>query len=268
MAKQSDEVPDRPTADSLPPIDAENPDLDAIMAHLETDTGVYPEAAVRAAIANREAITPRLLAILDEEPEVIVEHERYWGHSFALVLLGLFREQRAYPRLLDLLSRDEQTVDELFGDELMEGVSRVLASVSGGDMEAMKRLVEDPDGFEFARTSVVNAMVCLVAGGLQSRESVMDYFRELFDEKLEREPSFVWTALVNDATDLYPQEVAEQIALAYEDDLVDETFVHPAHILERLDTGSVEDVPKTLAERGYRLVDDVGREMRDWSWFE
>jgi hypothetical protein len=260
--------PQTPTVESLPAIDEANPDVDAVLAHLSTETGVFPHAAVRAAIALREEITPRLLAILEEEPRSVIANENYLAHSFALYLLAQLREPRAYPIVAKLLAVPPETVDDLFGEIVTEGADRILASVSGGDMEPMKGLVENPDAHEYVRSAALDAMLCLVAAGLRTRDDVVAYFRELFDGRLERKPEHIWSALVAASTDLYPEEVSEQIARAYEDELVDPLYIDVRHVVARLETGSTDDVPALLARRGHGLVEDVAREMAHWSWFE
>ena len=85
-------------------------------------------------------------------------------------------------------------------------------------------------------------MLCLVAAGLQTRDSVVAYFRELFEGRLERKPGHIWGVLVNASLDLYPVELTEQIAVAYEDALLDESIVGLGDVLDRLETGSTAGV--------------------------
>jgi hypothetical protein len=262
------EAPRQATVESLPPIDEENPDLEAVLAHLSTDTGVFPHAAVRVASRLRDELTPHFLALLEKDAKTIVEENPYWFHSFAIYLLALFREQRAYPLFVKHLSASPEVVDDLFGDTLTEGASRILASISGGDMEPMKRLVENPETHEYAQSAALDAMLCLVATGARTRDEVIAYLRELFTGKLEREPEHIWNALVAASMDLYPEELVEEIAAAFEEDLVDELYIHPSQLIDRLETGSKDDVVETLAKAQYRLVDDVAQEMRWWAWFE
>src|ERR1017187_595685 len=70
-----------------------------ILKELEPYTGRFPMEAMRAAIEQREAITPELLRVVEavaEDPVKHAERKEYMLHVFALFLLAQFREKRAY----------------------------------------------------------------------------------------------------------------------------------------------------------------------------
>ncbi len=74
-------------------------DIETIRLKLEFNTGRFPIDAVRAAIEQREAIKPVLLAALQEAIDVLEEIERkpsFMLHIYAMYLLAQFREQAAY----------------------------------------------------------------------------------------------------------------------------------------------------------------------------
>jgi len=74
---------------------------------------------------------------------------------------------------------------------------------------------------EYVRSSALSSLVILVAWDLKSRDEIAAYFLSLFQGKLEREYSYVWSALVFESCKLYPSEMSEEINKAYEDELVD-----------------------------------------------
>jgi hypothetical protein len=72
-----------------------------ILKELEPYTGCFPKEAMKAAIEQREAITPELLHVVEAiaaNPSEAAKRENYMLPVFALYLLAQFREQRAYPR--------------------------------------------------------------------------------------------------------------------------------------------------------------------------
>ena len=105
-----------------------------ILRQLERVSETFPRAAVEAAVAQREEITPDLLRILedsvDRAPELDAEGD-YMGHLYAMVLLAQFRETRAYPLVVRFLSLPGDLLDSLGGDFVTEYAGRVLASVCG-----------------------------------------------------------------------------------------------------------------------------------------
>ena len=118
-----------------------------IIAALTPYTGHFPRAAVEAAIAQREEVTPELLRALDETagaPEKFVSHE-IMLHIFATYLLAQFRDKRAYRPLAKILAAPGDTADKLFGGTITERLENILASVYDGDPEPVKRLVEGED---------------------------------------------------------------------------------------------------------------------------
>ena len=71
-----------------------------ILNELEPYTGRFPMKAMKAAIEQREAITPELLRVVEAiaaNPIEAAKREDYMLSVFALYLLAQFREQRAYP---------------------------------------------------------------------------------------------------------------------------------------------------------------------------
>src|SRR5438067_13272704 len=71
-----------------------------ILHQFERYTGQFARAAVEAAVARREEITPELLRILkgtvDRAAQLDAEGD-YMAHLYAMFLLAQFRETRAYP---------------------------------------------------------------------------------------------------------------------------------------------------------------------------
>jgi len=227
--------------------------------------GDLPRDAIEAAIAKRKQITPHLLAILEDATfriDEIIEDDNYQGHLYAMYLLAQFREERAYPFIIELFSYPGEIPHAIAGDVLTEDLCRILASVCGKNIEPLKQLIENSSINEYVRAACQASLVTLVGCGLIKRKEVVEYFRSLFQEKLEKKPSFVWDHLVVSCSSLYPEELYEEISHAFELDLINRTFI------------SLEDVATTLAEEkeshlyqlfhDAELIDDTVTEMEKW----
>jgi hypothetical protein len=233
------------------------------------DNEYLPREALQAAIANREQITPSLLELVkqaSENPQYLEKESRYMGHIYAIYLLAQFREKRALPLIIKCYSLSSK-ISFHSSEGVWEVLSKILASVSGGDDSLLKELVENEAMDDFLRNSAVGALVTLVACGEKSREEIIAYFQSLFRGKLKRESSpDIWTNLVAYAMDLYPEEIYADIEQAYANQLVDPLFLDLKEIDEELALGK-EKVLDNLVENN-RIVEDVIAEMETWACFQ
>lgn len=81
-----------------------NDTISNILATFETFDGTYKRAEVDAALALQDEITPHLIGILEQvlaEPVVYAQRPDYFGHVYALQLLGHFKEPRAHAVMLE-----------------------------------------------------------------------------------------------------------------------------------------------------------------------
>jgi len=232
----------------------------------------FPREALEAAIAQREAITPYLLRVLEEvkqdELERMFAEPDYMLPLYALYLLAQFRETRAYPLIVDIFALEGEDVGEAFDDFITEDLGRVLASVSGGEVAGLHRLIEDPQVNEYVRSAAMRALVVLVAQDALSREDVIAYFRYLFREGLERDYSFAWDALVSASNDLYPEELMEDIEQAFAADMIDEIFIDLAWVKECMKPGKERALAKLKTDKEHTYIEDSIANLEWWYCFQ
>jgi hypothetical protein len=241
-----------------------------ILRHFERMTGKFPRAAVEAAVARREEITPELLRILedtvDRAAELDADHD-YMAHLYAMFLLAQFRETRSYPLVIRFALLPGDLLDSLGGDFVTADLGHVLASVCGGDLEGIQSLIENEDADEWARGAALDSLVTLVAAGQKSREEIVNYFARLFRGKLARRYSNVWDELVSSSSDLYPDELLADIEQAYEEGLVDPGLIGLEDIRHDLAMGKDEILARLADDPRLRLVEDNEEEMGWWACF-
>ncbi len=241
-----------------------------ILKELEFNNGTFPRKAVEQAIAAKKQIIPELLSIVKEatqNAQELVYQESYIAHIYAMYLLAQFRERRAYPLIVDFFSIPGEITLDLTGDVVTEDLGRILASVSHGDTSLMEELVENENANEYVRNAALIGMLILVARGEKSRQEVMAYYQSLFRGKLERKPSHAWGGLVSCCTDLYPEEVLEDIEQAYEDDLVEEMFIGFSRVKEHLARGKRWVLHNVEGNRRRTFIGDTVKEMEWWACF-
>lgn len=236
-----------------------------ILEELAYDSGGFPREAIESAIANHEEITPYLLKILEEALRNIgevIENDDYQGHLYAIYLLAQFREKRAYPLILQLVSFPGEIPHALTGDVITEDLSRILASVCDTDLLPLQKLIENRQINEYVRAAGISALVTLVGCRLWSRPEAISYFRELFQNKLERHPSFVWDNLILCTTQLHPEELYKEIKEAYAEALVDPFFITLDEV-ERVLENPKESHLLELFQNS-ELIEDSVTEMEKW----
>ena len=139
----------------------------------------------------------------------------------------------------------------LCGDFITESLGQVLASVCGGDLAGIQSLIENESADQWVRGAALSASCD--ACGRRTKEPWND--RELLRQLVSRQiecgsgPN-VWDTLVSYSSDLYAEELLDDIKQAYDEGLVDPGYIGLKHVKQ--DSG-------TLGKR-FRLLRDSARQ--------
>ena len=132
-----------------------------------------PVVLLRAAQGMKEEITPTLLRALEAvlaDPGRFAGDPDFMGAAFALLLLGKFREPKAFPIALGFLHLDLLDLTGMTDHMVEKNFHAVLASTFNGDFAALERLIEDesvPD--RYARHVGLRTMATLAALGMMPK---------------------------------------------------------------------------------------------------
>lgn len=243
--------------------------MNELIKEIEYNNGKFPEAQLKEIISRKEEFIPELLEVLrnaKENYEEILEKPNYFAHIYATFLLAQFKEKQSFETIIDLISLPKEIPDDIFGEFLTEDLHKILASVCGGDLLPIKKLVEDSEVNEYVRCAAIKSFIVLLGEGVISQNEVLDYYKSLFEGKLEREFSQVWNELIYDSCEVGPSELYEHIKKAYADELIDEECIS----LEEVD-GAIKIHDKTkfpkLKDEGYSFVVDTIEELGCWRCF-
>lgn len=240
-----------------------------LLKEIEYNNGEFPEAQLKEIINRREEFIPELLDILKnakDNYEEILEKPNYFAHIYAIFLLAQFKEKKSLKLIIDLISIPNEISDDIFREYLTEDLHKILASVCGSDIEPLKKLVEDSNVNEYVRSAAIKSFIALLGEGVISQGEVIEYYKGLFEGKLERENSQVWNELIYDSCDAGPSELYQHIKKAYEDELVDEECIS----LEEVDGAiKIHDTSKfpNLKDEGYSFLKDTIEELGCWRCF-
>jgi len=240
-----------------------------ILRQFQRNTGKFARAAVDAAVARREEITPELLRIFEETLDRAQERaddSDYMAHLYAMFLLAQFRETRAYPLFVRLASLPGELSHDLTGGFITQGLGQALASVCGGELAGIRSVVENEGCDQWARSAALSSLATLVAAGQKSRDEIVSYFARLF-RTLARKPSFVWTALACESCDLHATELLGDIEQAFKDDLIDCSDIDFEYVQRDLARGREAALARLATDRGRRLIEDTVAEMGWWNCF-
>ena len=240
-----------------------------IILEFEKANGKFARAAVEAAVARREEVTPELLRILEQTVERAEQIDAgYMAHLYAMFLLAQFRETRAYPLVVRLASLSSEHSELLLGDFVTQSLGQVLASVCGGELEGIQSLIENEDADQWARGAALSSLVTLVAAGQKSREEIVSYFADLYRGKLERQWSHVWDELVSSSSEIYPTELLDDIERAYDEELVDPGYIGFDDVKRVLAMGKNRLLTRLADDPHHQLIGDTIEEMSWWHCFQ
>ncbi|MEO8661963.1 MAG: DUF1186 domain-containing protein [Bryobacteraceae bacterium] len=246
-------------------------EISEILHQIERTSGKFPRGAVEAAVAQREEVTPDLLRILEETVDRAAQlgaEGDQMAHLYAMFLLAQFRETRAYPLVVRFALLPGDLQYSLCGDFITENLGQVLASVCGGELEGIQSVIENEDADEWARGAALSGLVTLVAARQKSRDEIMSYLARLFRGTLARRWSHVWDALVSRSSELCPAELIEDIEQAYEEGLVDPSYIRLEDVKSYLDIGENQALARLADDPHRRLVEDTVAEMAWWECFK
>ena len=109
--------------------------IDQLLIHLNSDDNALQQTALNQALLQKEAITPALLDIIVQYPQLNGARHNHRAFIAALYLLAQFKEKAAYPVIVDFFIQKNGI--ELINSDcevVSEGLGRILASVCGNDL--------------------------------------------------------------------------------------------------------------------------------------
>ncbi len=242
--------------------------------------GELPREALLAASEQRSELIPRLLDYLEGvagQGNEIPEGQRVDLVFFAFYLLAQFRESKALPVMLQIVSASPRTVNRLLGYVVSESLGRILASVMAGEensesdtgngcnVESLKQVIENTAVHPCVRSSCLTCLTILVFHGLLPRKVLVSYFEQLFDGGLEQQRSPVWDGLVSNCFIAGAVELEAPVLDVFDRGLLNDSFMGR----ERLST-MLQEHPGEVRFPSYEsfaLIDDCVAELQGWASF-
>lgn len=247
-------------------------ELSEVIAELKKFDGKYKREEVTYAIEHQKEITPHLISILKEvtkDPIKFIQDENYFGHIYALILLGYFKEKKAHKVLIDLFCLPDSIIDDLFGDIATEEFTGALYQTCSGSIDEIKKLAINKNAPDLTRNSACDALLYAVVDGIIRREEALRFLSTLFTGEETAGPSNFWGLVACDICDLCPDKDSnEVIKQAYSANLIHDGIVAFEEFQEAIDLGVEASLNNIRQDKEARLLDDIHEMMSWWSCFE
>jgi hypothetical protein len=241
---------------------------DEILAELDAPFGVLPVRAIRAARECRDRVVPGLMQLIERGTQEIgegKEPERS-GSFFAFFLLIEFRASEAFETIARAISLPGDGPFQLFGDGIHNALPLAVPAMAHERLDELLTMIRNRELNEFVRWALQTGLVYLVAGGLRSREEIVEHLRALLIEAIENKDFEGVLAAVTSLNDLYPEEAYEDIERAFDLGLVDEFTIRLRNIDQQLARGK-DHVLQRLREKSVHIEDTV-ETLKHWAAFQ
>jgi len=151
-------------------------ELQAIVDRLVDSDSKLPTEAIKAARENRDAITPRLIRLVEDATHQCLEglNVEDNGHFYATYILAEFGATEAWPAVLAAVSLPGEKPFDLFGDAITEDLGFILASLAGDRCDAFDAMIADQRINLYVRWQAVDAMLYQIRDGFLTRDSVVE----------------------------------------------------------------------------------------------
>jgi hypothetical protein len=241
-------------------------DIQALLARFDYADGVYLHDEMDIAVAQRETITPHLIALLDDLAENPLRYtlEGRNGHVYAVSLLAHFQETAAHRAIIRAFTVPGEQLEELWGDMITETLPTLLHRTCGGSLDRIRALVVDREVDPFVRGAAIEALTFAVAEGVADRDETVAFLEGLFTGEEAEADSFFWSNLVATLCDLHPGDSMELIRRAYADNLVQKDYIAPEDVERSLTLDRAEAMEALRERTRRRMPADLHRYI---SWF-
>lgn len=245
--------------------------IDEILKELSVFGGdrPLPVEALTEAARQKEAVTPVLLDALDTvyekvrtDGDGVCDDPAYGLAAYGVFFLAQLQEQKAFPKLLRLLTLDREDLDIVL-DDILHSMGDALYSTYDGDLTAAKEIIENNSCDPFARMAPLHLMEGLFRDGRLAREDLAGFLRERLAALGESDDEEIFGAMI--------------VSLIADNDLYELTEdVREVFRLEKIDLMHLGDFDsffdylynETENDKYVRLITDTAEELSGWACFK
>ena len=247
---------------------------EVIRALAYPERGVNPSIDLATVIARPDEFKDRLLAELALSPAEVEARiatppgarHGYWLHTFALYLLALWGEPRAFPLIVSYLAADPIAADEQLQDVTTEDLPAMLArTYDGCDLGPLKALVENTGAPPFLRDACLRGLHAMARLGKLDRDGVVGYFEALADTVEHASNKDFIDVFAMSMAGLQEKRLRPMIDGWLAGGKIDKTLLRPIDVDATYDA-SYDELNEELTRR--ERFDELIDYLSEWPWFK
>ena len=223
-----------------------------------------PVEAIRTAQEHRAALAPAFVQAI--ERYVAGDHADVRALFLVFHLLGEWRERSAYRPLAALLRLPRDDVREALGDGVVETGHRVMAAVFDGDPAPLHAIIRDPQGDEFVRARMCEALAMVTLRGEVPREATAAFLRDCFHEVSPQDECFVWDGWQSAIAMLGLVELVPLVRDAFERGFISRGWLSFEDFQEDIDGVIAREPASRFSKPEFDLFGDTVEELSSWSF--
>lgn len=184
-------------------------------------SNTFPGEAFQVIRANQEEAIPYLREAVEHAicKRTKLE-EDYQRHFYALYLLGEFQDRDSFPKIMELVSLPGDEVEYLIGDCITADLQDILYNTYNGDIELLKKSIQNRDIDEFVRSSMLDVLGQLYLDGVLTVDEWKDFLKQnVYDGK---EYDYLYNAIGYVLCQCHFVDMLPEIRYMIEKDLIDE----------------------------------------------
>ena len=228
---------------------------------------LWGKRACREILGRKNDFTSLLMDILDEavtNPKPFISGEKD-SHVPAAMLLAQMRVPEVYPRLVSLISYNENDVSALWGDMLTEQYAWMLRDTFNGEAFLLPKLIEDRSVSPWVRATAIRAWSMHYFDGYLSREEIVGCFRHLIRKVYIGEP--------NGDDRIVLSSIADCIRKHRLEELIDDVkAVYERNGIDTLRCGGCDNYVNEFNNPSHKPedlhIEDAVRELERGEWFK
>ncbi|MDH3661597.1 MAG: DUF1186 family protein, partial [Alphaproteobacteria bacterium] len=175
-----------------------------------------PIEALRAGMAVAPELAPAVITVIEKAASGAALSHGEWQLLFCgLHILAAARDQSAYPAVMGLLGRSEEDMVELFTDESIHTLARLLLGLFDGDAAPLVAALEDQALDGGARWAVFSALARLTWEGRVPQAVTLEVIDRFEREGLAQDGDLAWEGWQNAIMYLGLEDRADRVRAAW-----------------------------------------------------
>jgi hypothetical protein len=175
-----------------------------------------PIEALRAGVALAPELAPAVMTVIEKAASGAALSHGEWQLLFCgLHVLAAARDQSVYPAVMGLLGRSEEEMVDLFTDEYINTLARLLLGLFDGDATALVAALENQEMDGGARWAVFSALARLTWEGRVPLAVTLDVIDRFEREGLAEDGDIAWEGWQNAIMHLGIEDRAPKVRAAW-----------------------------------------------------